>query len=147
MFEALYDRHLNPNIVIPAALRVLIVDDQENVREALNAFLLAYGMDPVGEASTGTEAVRLCEQYQPDVVLMDLRMSEMDGATATKMILQRWPQTRVIALTSFEEDDLLRGALEAGAANVMLKNASAEEIACAIQATCASQNIQPPRLS
>ncbi len=115
-------------------IRVLVVDDQEVVRSALSAFLWAYDLEPVGEASDGEEAVRLCDQYRPDVVLMDLVMPVMDGATATRLIHERWPQTRVIAITSFEEDHLLQSAIGAGAAATVLKNISAKDLACTIEA-------------
>ncbi len=125
-------------------IRVLIADDQEVVRSALSAFLLAYNMEPAGEASNGKEAVRMCSQHHPDVVLMDLVMPEMDGATATKIIRRCWPETRVIAITSFEEEQLLTRAIEAGAAATVLKNLSADEMASTIQAVYTGE-ITPPQ--
>ncbi len=138
---------MNQDADIPSAVRVLIVDDQESVRSALSAFLLAYGMDPVAEATNGREAVQLCEQCQPDVVLMDLVMPVMDGAAATRIIRERCPATKVIALTSFEEEDLLRGAVEAGAARAMLKDVSAEDLVRTIETVHAGQDIPPQRRS
>jgi len=97
-------------------IRVLLVDDHAVVRSGLGAFLLAYDdLELVGEAASGEEAVRLCERFQPDVVLMDLVMPGMDGATATRLIREHCPQIQVIALTSFKEKELVEGALEAGA--------------------------------
>ena len=77
--------------------------------------------------------MRLCEQAQPNVVLMDLVMPEMDGATATRIIRERWPQIQVVALTSFEEKELVEGVLQAGAISYLLKNVSAEELADAVR--------------
>lgn len=114
-------------------IRVLIVDDHAVVRSGLAAFLLAFDdLELAGEASSGAEAVRLCSQVQPDVVLMDLVMPEMDGATATRSIRQACPQIQVIALTSFKEEELVQRALQAGAIGYLLKNVSAEELADAI---------------
>ena len=115
-------------------IRVLLVDDHAVVRSGLAAFLLAFDdLELVGEAASGEEAVRLCEQSRPDVVLMDLVMPGMDGATATRAIRERCPQIQVIALTSFKEKELVEGALEAGAIGYLLKNVSAEELADAIR--------------
>jgi NarL family two-component system response regulator LiaR len=112
----------------------MLVDDHAVVRSGLSAFLLAFDdLELVGEAGSGKEAVRLCERLQPDVVLMDLVMPGMDGATATRAIRERWPQVRVIALTSFKEKELVEGALEAGAISYLLKNVSADELADAIR--------------
>ena len=115
-------------------IRVLLVDDHAVVRSGLGAFLLAFDdLELVGEAGGGEEAVRLCNQIQPDVVLMDLVMPGMDGATATRVIREHWPQIQVIALTSFKEKELVEGALEAGAIGYLLKNVSADELADAIR--------------
>jgi len=125
-------------------IRILLVDDHAVVRSGLGAVLLAFDdLDLVGEAGNGEEAIQLCEQFQPDVVLMDLVMPVMDGAAATRIIRERWPQIRVIALTSFKEKELVEGALKAGAMSYLLKNVSAEELVTAIRDTIAGQ----PRLS
>ena len=113
----------------------MLVDDHAVVRSGLSAFLMAFDdLELVGEASNGAEAVQLCQEIQPDVVLMDMMMPEMDGATATRLIRQNNPQVQVIALTSFKEDELVHGALEAGAIGYLLKNISAEELVRAIRA-------------
>jgi len=120
-------------------IRVLIVDDHEMVRSGLARFLLtASDLELVGEASTGAEAVRLCEALGPDVVLMDMVMPDMDGAAATRAIRERYPEVRVIALTSFPEVDLVQKALEAGALSYLMKNVGAEELSAAIR--LASEN-------
>jgi len=116
------------------SIRVMLVDDHAVVRSGLGAFLLAFdGLELVAEAGSGEEAVRLCEQFQPDVVLMDLVMPGMDGAEATRAIRERCPHIQVIALTSFKEKELVEGALQAGAIGYLLKNVSADELAEAIR--------------
>lgn len=116
-------------------IRVLIVDDHAVVRSGLAAFLLAFeDLELVGEAASGPEALRIVEERSPDVVLMDLVMPEMDGATTTKRIRERFPHVQVIALTSFPEEDLVQTALQAGAISYLLKNVSADELANAIRA-------------
>jgi NarL family two-component system response regulator LiaR len=115
-------------------IRVLIVDDHAMVRRGLAAFLKAKpDLLLVGEASNGGEAISLCERLQPEVVLMDLMMPGMGGAEATKVIVNRWPAVRVIALTSFGDKDLVREALAAGALSYLIKNVSAEDLAEAIR--------------
>jgi len=126
-------------------IRVMLVDDHAVVRSGLGAFLLVYDdLELVAEAGGGEEAVRLCEQLQPDVVLMDLVMPGMDGATATGIIRERWPHIQVVALTSFKEKDLVQGVLEAGAIGYMLKNVSADELADAIRAAHAGRSTLAP---
>jgi NarL family two-component system response regulator LiaR len=118
----------------PSTIRVLLVDDHAVVRSGLSAFLIAFDdLKLVGEASGGEEALRLCPQLEPDVVLMDLVMPGMDGAQATKAIRAECPQVQVVALTSFKENELVQGALEAGAIGYLLKNVSADELADAIR--------------
>jgi NarL family two-component system response regulator LiaR len=123
----------------------MLVDDHAVVRSGLSAFLMAFeGLELVGEAGSGEEALRLCEQAQPDVVLMDLVMPGMDGVQTTRAIRERWPQVQVIALTSFPEEDLVQGALRAGALSYLLKNVSAEELASAIHAAHAGRPTLAP---
>jgi NarL family two-component system response regulator LiaR len=126
-------------------IRVMLVDDHAVVRSGLAAFLFAFDdLELVAEAGGGREAVRLCEQLQPDVVLMDLVMPEMDGAAATRAIRERWPHIQIVALTSFKEKDLVQGVLEAGAIGYMLKNISADELADAIRAAHAGRPTLAP---
>ena len=114
-------------------IRVLIVDDHAVVRSGLVGFLLAFDdLELAGEASSGEEAVRLCKEAQPDVVLMDMMMPGMDGADTTQVIRDQCPDIQVIALTSFKEDDLVQRAMQAGAIGYLLKNITAEELAKAI---------------
>jgi NarL family two-component system response regulator LiaR len=126
-------------------IRVMIVDDHAVVRSGLAAFLLAFDdLELVGEAGGGEEAVQLCPQVQPDVVLMDLVMPKMDGATATRAIRERCPEVQVIALTSFKEEELVQGVLQAGAISYLLKNVSADELVSAIRAAHAGRPILAP---
>ncbi|MBN1641284.1 MAG: response regulator transcription factor [Anaerolineae bacterium] len=112
----------------------MLVDDHAVVRSGLGAFLMAYDdLELVAEADSGEEAVRQCAHAQPDVVLMDLVMPGMDGAQATRALREICPRAQVIALTSFKEQDLVEGVLEAGAIGYLLKNVSADELADAIR--------------
>ena len=117
------------------ATRIAIVDDHAMVRSGLAAFLsVADDLELVGEAENGQQALRLCAEERPDVVLMDLVMPGMDGVQATRAIRERFPEIRVIALTSFPEDRLVQDVLEAGALSYLLKNVGADELARAIRA-------------
>jgi NarL family two-component system response regulator LiaR len=119
----------------PTPIRIIIVDDHGMVRRGLIAYLSHRDdLAVIGEARDGQEAVRVCEDLQPDVVLMDLVMPELDGVATTRIIRKRWPQTQVIALTSFHEKDLVREALQAGAVSYLLKNVSGDDLATAIRA-------------
>jgi NarL family two-component system response regulator LiaR len=115
-------------------IRVMLVDDHPMVRKGLTTFLKVFkDLQLAGEAENGAIAVQLCGEILPDVVLMDMVMPEMDGATATRAICQKYPQVRVIALTSFNEGDLVTSALEAGAIGYLLKDVSAVDLAKAIR--------------
>jgi two-component system, NarL family, response regulator LiaR len=126
-------------------IRILIVDDHAVVRSGLSAFLSVYDdFELVGAAAGGAEAIRICEKHRPDVILMDLVMPGMDGAATTKMIRDRWPNTQVIALTSFKEDNLVQSALQAGAIGYQLKNISADQLAEAIRSAHAGRPTLAP---
>ena len=116
-------------------IRVMLVDDHTMVRRGLATFLMVFDdLTLAGEADSGAAAIQLCGQALPDVILMDMVMPEMDGATATRLIRQQYPQVQVIALTSFKEGKLIKNALEAGAISYLLKDVSADELAQAIRA-------------
>ncbi|MBM3127202.1 MAG: response regulator transcription factor [Chloroflexi bacterium] len=137
-------------------IRVIVADDHGMVRRGIISFLKN---DPdihvIGEAQDGRQAVELCERLQPDVVLMDLQMPEMDGVAATRAIRKQSPQIHIIALTSFQDRDKVQEALQAGAISYLLKNVSGDDLAAAIRdaragrATLAQEAvhalIQPPR--
>lgn len=126
-------------------IRVLIADDHAVVRNGLRFFLLAYdNLVPIGEASSGEECVTLCGELKPDVVLMDLMMPGIGGVAAIREIRQRYPDTQVIALTSFVDDRTVQAALKAGAISYLLKNVSAEDLVGAIQAARAGRATLAP---
>jgi two-component system, NarL family, response regulator LiaR len=124
---------------------VLVVDDHAVVREGLRTFLaLQDGIDVVGEAADGEEAVRQAEALRPDVVLMDLVMPRLDGVGAMRELRRRLPSTRVIVLTSFAEDERLLPAIQAGAAGYLLKNVAPTELARAVRAAHAGEALLDP---
>jgi two-component system, NarL family, response regulator LiaR len=116
-------------------IRVMLVDDHAMVRRGLATFLKVFDdLQLAGEAESGAAAIQLCGEVLPDVVLMDMVMPDMDGASTTRAIRQQYPQVQVIALTSFKEGELIKKALEAGAIAYLLKDVSAEELVRAIRA-------------
>jgi NarL family two-component system response regulator LiaR len=116
-------------------IRVLLTDDHAVVRSGLSAFLMAFDdLQLVAEAESGEEAIGLCDQYHPDVVLMDLKMPGVGGTEATRRIKAHWPDIAVIALTSFSDRETVETAIEAGAVGDLMKSVSAEELAQAITA-------------
>jgi DNA-binding NarL/FixJ family response regulator len=128
------------------SIRVLIVDDHPVVRDGLKGMLSGrVELTLVGEAENGMQAVEMAEILQPDVVLMDLRMPQMDGAAATAEIRRRHPAVHILVLTTYDTDaDILR-AIEAGAAGYLLKDAPREELYRAIQSTAQGQSyLSPP---
>ncbi len=115
-------------------IRVLITDNHTMVRNGLMMFLKSYpDIELVGEASNGNEAVTMCDTLHPNVVLMDLLMPEMDGVAATTAIVRSHPEIHVIALTSFNEDQLIYAALKAGIVGYLLKDCTADELVNAIR--------------
>ena len=115
-------------------IKVLLVDDHTVVRGGLSKFLMVNkDLKLVGEASDGEEAVQKVSLYKPDIVLMDLMMPGMDGITATRQIYQKYPKVKVIALTSFAEQNMVQGALQAGAIGYLQKNVTARELGHAIR--------------
>lgn len=115
-------------------IRVMLVDDHKVVRAGLADFLLAYDdFELAGEASSGEDAVLMCDHLNPHVVIMDLVMEGMDGAEATSVIRGKCPDIQVIALTSFKDEELVQRAIQAGAIGYLLKNVSANELAGAIR--------------
>jgi DNA-binding NarL/FixJ family response regulator len=128
-----------------ASIRVLIADDQRVVRDGLSMLVaLIDGVQVVGAASDGGEALALAEEHHPDVVLMDLRMPGVDGITATAQLRQRVPATRVLVLTTYADDATILPALRAGALGYLTKDASAEQIEAAIRAVHAGQTHLDP---
>ncbi|SDN58625.1 response regulator transcription factor [Alkalicoccus daliensis] len=129
-------------------IRVVFADDHEMVRIGVAAYLKAQAdIDVVAEASDGAEAVRLVEEHQPDVVLMDLVMEPMDGIEATKLIVEANPEAKVLIMTSFLDDEKVYPALEAGAFSYMLKTSRAADIAKAIRDTYEGQSVLEPAVA
>lgn len=126
-------------------IRVFIVDDHDMVRSGLEVMLDVFDdLELVGSVSRGEDAVRLCPELQPDVVLMDLVMPGMNGVETTQKISETCPETQIIALTSFKEKDLVQGVLQAGAMGYLLKNISNEELAKAIREAYAGRSTLAP---
>jgi NarL family two-component system response regulator LiaR len=123
----------------------MVVDDHSMVRRGLATILkVRPDLKLVGEAGTGREALIQCPTARPDVILMDLVMPEMSGAEATRLIRQQYPHTQIIALTSFQEKELVREAFQAGAISYLLKNVSAEDLAAAIREAHAGRSTLAP---
>jgi NarL family two-component system response regulator LiaR len=126
-------------------IRVLVVDDHSILRGGLRTCLRAFhDMEMVGEAANGEEAVRQAQALRPDVVLMDLKMPVMDGVEATRQIRACCPETQVVALTSFVENELVPRALQAGAIGYLLKNVSPQELATALRAAAQGRSTLSP---
>jgi NarL family two-component system response regulator LiaR len=124
----------------PTQIRVLIVDDHAVVRMGLRVFLdLQPDIEVVGEAADGSEGVAMARRLEPDVILMDLLMPNMDGITAIGRIKAERPETEIVTMTSFIEEDKVTAALEAGASGYVLKDAEAEEVAAAVRAAFAGE--------
>ena len=126
-------------------IRVMIVDDHTVVRSGIRYSLLAFDdLELVGEAASGKEALQLCSQLQPDVILMDMMMPGMDGVAATRTVRQSHPQTQVIALTSFQEGTLVQDALRAGAVGYLLKDVQVDQLAEAIRSAHSGRSMLAP---
>ena len=131
---------LDEGAVSDTPIRVLLVDDHAVVRMGLRTFFeLQDDIEVVGEAGDGSEGVALARRLKPDVVLMDLMMPNMDGLTAIARIKSEMPETEIVAVTSFIEEEKVTAALEAGASGYLLKDAEAEEVASAVRAAFAGE--------
>jgi two-component system, NarL family, response regulator LiaR len=129
-------------------IRIVIVDDHAMLRKGLAVFLNSYSdLELVGEAANGKEGLALCADKHPDVVLMDLMMPIMDGITATHFIHHDFPEIKIIALTSFGEETLIKDALAAGAISYLFKKISAEDLAAAIRAAQRGASTYAPEVT
>ena len=131
-----------------AKIRVLIVDDHQLFRDGLRALLLsAADTEVVGEASTGTEAIRLAAETLPQIILMDIQMPDMDGVEATRRIVQATPGANVLMVTMFEDDQSVFAAMRAGARGYVLKGAKHDEMLRAIRAVASGEAIFSPGIA
>ncbi|MFI1989924.1 response regulator [Actinoplanes sp. NPDC020271] len=129
------------------SIRVVVADDQTVVREGLALMLsLLDDVEVVGEAADGDRALELVGRERPDVVLMDLRMPRRDGVEATALIKARFPETRVVVLTTFADDEHILGALQAGAVGYLTKDAGRVQIAQAVRAAAIGQGVLDPQV-
>ncbi len=129
-------------------IRILLVDDQKLIRQGMRTLLNLEGdIDVVGEASNGVEAIAAVEQMGPDVVLMDVRMPQLDGVAATRHITERFPDVAIIILTTFDDDEYVFEGLKAGARGYMLKDVGSDEIAAAIRVVAAGGALMQPSIA
>jgi DNA-binding NarL/FixJ family response regulator len=135
-------------VTAPAPVRVLVVDDDALMRAGLRAVLSSDDtIAVVGEAADGGEAVERARALRPDVVLMDVRMPGRDGISATPEVIAAAPEGRVLILTTFEQDDYVFGALQAGASGFLLKRARPEELIAAVHAIAAGDSLLSPSVT
>lgn len=129
-------------------IKVLFVDDHEMVRIGVSAYLSAQpDIEVIGEAENGKSAITLALELRPDIILMDVVMKEMDGIEATRHIIEKWPEAKVIIVTSFLDDEKVYPALEAGATSYMLKTSKASKIAAAIRDTYHGKLVLEPEVT
>ncbi|MCM3665280.1 response regulator transcription factor [Mesobacillus subterraneus] len=129
-------------------IKVVFVDDHEMVRIGVSSYLSAQpDIEVIGEADNGKTGVEMALELRPDIILMDLVMKEMDGIEATKQIIEKWPEAKIIIVTSFLDDEKVYPALEAGATSYMLKTSKASEIANAVRVTYSGQPVLEPEVT
>lgn len=129
-------------------IRVLLVDDQKLIRQGIQTLLeLEPDLEVVGTAENGREAIAAVERLQPDVALMDVRMPEMDGVAATRVLSERFPQVGVIILTTFDDDEYVFDGLKAGARGYLLKDVSSDDIAAAVRTVAAGGALIQPSIA
>ncbi|HEY0733806.1 MAG TPA: response regulator transcription factor [Herpetosiphonaceae bacterium] len=129
-------------------IRVLLVDDQKLIRQGIQTLLeLEPDLEVVGTAENGRDAIAAVERLRPDVVLMDVRMPEMDGVAATRLLSERFPQAGVIILTTFDDDEYVFEGLKAGARGYLLKDVSSDDIAAAVRTVAAGGALIQPSIA
>lgn len=129
-------------------INVLLVDDHEMVRMGVSTYLSTQpDIKVVGEAENGKIGVELALKLRPDIILMDLVMDVMDGVEATRLLIQQWPEAKVIVVTSFLDDEKLYPVIEAGATSYLLKTSRASNIAEAIRATYNGESVLEPKIA
>lgn len=129
-------------------IKLMLVDDQALFREGLRTLLSVYDdLEVVGEANNGQEAVAAAPKLKPDVILMDLRMPVLDGVAATRLLQETMPETKIIVLTTFDDDDHLFDGLRAGAVGYLLKDVASEKLVEAIRAAAQGQTFLQPSVA
>ena len=126
---------------------MMLADDHRMLREGLRRSMADQGFDVVGEARDGEEAVRLADDLEPDVILMDVTMPEMDGVEATRQIKKERPEVRVVMLTMHADQEVLASAIRAGASGYLVKDCSTEEIASAVRMAASGETALSPQLA
>jgi DNA-binding NarL/FixJ family response regulator len=125
----------------------MLADDHRMLREGLRRSMSDQGFDVVGEARDGDEAIRLAEELQPEVILMDVTMPEVDGVEATRQIRQQFPDIRIVMLTMHADQEVLAAAIRAGASGYLVKDCSTEEIASAVRMAASGETALSPQLA
>jgi DNA-binding NarL/FixJ family response regulator len=133
--------------MIDQALRVVVVDDQELVRSGFALILERAGMQVVGQAADGVEAIEVVRATAPDVVLMDVRMPRLDGIEATRQVLAEQPDVKVMALTTFDLDEYVYAAVRAGASGFLLKDVSPDRLVQGVRAVAHGETMLAPALT
>jgi len=128
-------------------IRLMLADDHRMLREGLRRSMADQGFDVVGEARDGEEAIRLADDLQPDVILMDVTMPEMDGVEATRQIKKNRPEVRIVMLTMHADQEVLASAIRAGASGYLVKDCSTEEIASAVRMAASGETALSPQLA
>jgi DNA-binding NarL/FixJ family response regulator len=132
----------------PPPIRLLLVDDQALVRAGFGMILEAQpDLEVVSEAADGAEAIRLARLHRPDLVLMDIRMPGTDGLTATRVILAERPETRVLVLTTFDLDEYVYDAIEAGASGFLLKDVGRDDLVAAVRVVAGGDALLAPSIT
>jgi DNA-binding NarL/FixJ family response regulator len=129
------------------SIRLMLADDHRMLREGLRRSMTDQGFDVVGEARDGEEAVRLAEELQPDVILMDVTMPEMDGVEACRQVRSQVPDSKVVMLTMHADQEVLANAIRAGACGYLVKDCSTEEIASAVRMAVSGETVLSPQLA
>jgi DNA-binding NarL/FixJ family response regulator len=133
---------------VSAPIRVLLADDQPLIRAGLGLVVAeAPDLEVVGEAGTGAEAVRLAHALRPDVVVMDIRMPDLDGIEAARRVTRELPATRVLMLTTFDEDENVYGSLRAGASGFLVKDMALDDILAAVRVVAAGEALLAPSVT
>ncbi len=132
---------------IGVSIRLMLADDHRMLREGLRRSMTDQGFDVVGEARDGDEAVRMAEELQPDIILMDVTMPEMDGVEACRQIRSTLPEVKVVMLTMHADQDVLASAIRAGASGYLVKDCSTEQIASAVRMAVSGETVLSPQLA